>query len=96
MTECEHSTLFDESGLWWLPDISADPLFGWNQTEVKTARGAPAHDAYGKLYFYVVDLLSSVHGKVQGLSVEFQLYGDNAENLPQRLGYAKFDRIEVS
>lgn len=75
---------------------SADPLNGWSWPDVKSARGAGSNDVYGKLYFHVFDIVSSVYKRLRSLKVKFQVHSVDAKDLPTHVTGVQFDRIEVS
>lgn len=75
---------------------SADPLDGWNLSEVLDFDiGPTTNDVYGKLFCYLRSLFSSFHQRVASHSVRFLLLNVDATDLPDQLGETRFARIEV-
>lgn len=93
--DCVHSLVWDWKRHWHLHDF-ASPLHGWDWNDVKTAPGARIDDLYGKLYFYLIDLISAVHTRInKEIRVDFHvnsIYKAFATGWPEPLLY---DRIEV-
>jgi hypothetical protein len=88
-------TFFQKSDAWPLAD-SADPIDGWAIKDVMdTSVGNLVNDVYGKLYFYVKDVLSSFCRRVQALKISFNLFQADAESLIDCLSPGTFARIEV-
>ncbi|KAK8917376.1 hypothetical protein VCV18_009840 [Metarhizium anisopliae] len=73
---------------------SAEPLHGWSLQEVSRASGAAANDVLGKLYYSLLDLIRSVHGRLGHVNISFHLCNLDAAALPQHLDVMRFDRIE--
>ncbi|KAK9443069.1 MYND finger family protein [Metarhizium brunneum] len=88
-------TLFTDLGAWPMMD-SAEPLHGWSLQEVSQASGAAANDVLGKLYYSLLDLIRSVHGRLGHVNISFHLCSLDAAALPQHLDVMRFDRIETS
>lgn len=89
-------TLFESNQSWPLKDCS-DPLGGWNIFDIlnETPRAA-ASDVYGKLYFYLQQMLKVFIEKSISLDASFQLFNVDAEELSSHLERETFSRIEVS
>lgn len=87
--------MFTDLGAWPMMD-SAEPLHGWSLQEVSRASGAAANDVLGKLYYSLLDLIRSVHGRLGHVNISFHLCNLDAAALPQHLDVMRFDRIEVS
>lgn len=76
---------------------SANPLDGWPLNEVlNTTSGAATADTYGKLFFYLSDLLFSFLNRVSSSSISFRLLHLDASFLPGSLDTDSFCRIDVS
>lgn len=89
------STFFQTAN--WPMKDSAEPLDGWDVTDVLNADTGPAtNDVYGKLFYYVTDLLSSFKRRTASLSVRFEMSCNPAEELGNHLKADVFARIEVS
>ena len=88
-------TFFQRSDAWPLKD-SADPIDGWAFKDVMdTFIGALINDVYGKLYFYIKDVLTSFRQRVQTLKISFNLFQADARSLTEYLSRGTFARIEV-
>lgn len=57
--------------------------------------GALINDVYGKLYFYVKDVLTSFCRRVQALKISFNLFQADATSLIDHFSPGTFARIEV-
>ncbi|TLD18871.1 extracellular exo-polygalacturonase [Venturia nashicola] len=89
-------TFFQTADVWPLKD-SADPADGWETKDVMAApMGDLLNDAYGKLYFYVKDVLTSFRRRIQTMKISFNLYQEDAKSLTDYLSPGTFSRIEVS
>jgi hypothetical protein len=88
-------TFFQTADVWPLKD-SADPADGWETKDVAaTSTGALVNDTYGKLYFYVKDILTSFCRRVQTLKISINLYQEDAKSLADHFSPGTFSRIEV-
>ncbi|KAK9782094.1 putative MYND-type zinc finger protein samB [Seiridium cardinale] len=86
------------SGSWPLAD-SADPLDGWALGDVKkTDSGAATNDIYGKLYYHLLGLLSSVHGRLRDTRISIQMKNECIRHFfgDTSLQKSRFDRIETA
>ncbi|KAF1812296.1 hypothetical protein P152DRAFT_487845 [Eremomyces bilateralis CBS 781.70] len=89
-------TFFQSSNTWLLKD-AADPTAGWSHKDVwNTSIGSVYNDVYGKLYFHVKDVLTSVHKRLRSLEVVFHLFQLDARELTDHLKVDTLARIEVS
>lgn len=89
-------TFFQNTKAWPLKDAS-DPMDGWVSEDVmKTSVGSAVNDQYGKLYYFVRNILTSFHKKVRHLDISFNLFHLDAKQLVHCLSKGKFARIEVS
>ncbi|KAI1209960.1 uncharacterized protein F4807DRAFT_425047 [Annulohypoxylon truncatum] len=89
-------TLFRDAESWPMKD-DADPIHGHSLEEIKRfSCDAPANDIYGKLSFFLKDLVTRFHRRLQNLDIKFHLLNVNAEDLPEYVGQVLFDRIEVA
>lgn len=95
------STLFDSNNR-WLQKFNDDPLDGWNLKELGSFRRNKLdltklnNDLYGNLYFFVKDLLTSLHRKVRARTIHFKLACGLAQDIQHFTSAPRFDRIEVS
>lgn len=75
---------------------SADPLDGWDLSHIlQTSCGPATNDIYGKIFFYLKDLLSSFRRQVMSRGIAFELVNMDVNDLPRHLGSRRFARIEV-
>lgn len=75
---------------------SANPLEGWPAKEVlSTCVGPAQNDSYGRLYYYIRDLISMLHRSLSNCTCKLQLFNLDAIELPDVLAGLTFDRIEV-
>ena len=78
-----------------MPD-SADPLEGWTYKDVLATYSGPASsDIYGKLYYYIKDILRSFHRRLSTLDCNIQLFNIDARELPNYLQKDSFARVDV-
>lgn len=85
-------TLF-RSEEWPMKD-SADPLEGWAYTDML---GGPAtNDIYGRLFSFLMKLLSDFYRRLKSLHVDFQMFNVDAQKLDLYLQGGTFARVEVS
>lgn len=88
------STLF-QTGKWPLRLVDT-PLVGWRFPDVlKENCGSTSHDLYGKLYCYLRTQLFAFLKRPGETGVAFELYYQNAADLPDVLSESTFARIEV-
>lgn len=74
----------------------ASPMEGWSTQEVLDSPiGRASNDLYGRLHYYVRDLISRLHRWLSASTCSFQLFNVNAAELPDLLDGLTFDRIEV-
>ncbi|KAI0022893.1 hypothetical protein F4780DRAFT_732073 [Xylariomycetidae sp. FL0641] len=88
-------TIFLDDGAWPLHD-SADPLAGWQPSEVFAVPTLASNDSYGQLKLHIKTILSQFHTRVHQLPISFQLLSVDARRLMSYLGNNRYDRIEVS
>lgn len=75
---------------------SADPLDGWNLSEVLKVQCGPAsNDSYGKLFYFLTSLFSRFYHRLSVLEASFELLNLDAKNLRDHLPDGTFSRIEV-
>jgi hypothetical protein len=75
--------------------VTSDPLEGWPIHEVLKNKLAPKHDVYGKLFYFVRDMLEKFIIRLTSLEIEIEVHGCKAEDLANRLAGQQFDRIHV-
>lgn len=82
--------------VWPLHD-NADPLNGWPLKDVDATPSGPATaDIYGKLFYYVCDILRSFLQRLSGIRSNFRLLQADALELPDFFDSDEsFNRIEV-
>ncbi|KAM0347333.1 hypothetical protein ACHAPU_004852 [Fusarium lateritium] len=89
-------TFFQTANTWPMFD-NADPLNGWSVQDIEaTFTGLATSDIYGKLYYYVRDVLKRFMGRICTTDVSFELLQLDASKLPGQVQDNSFDRIEVS
>ncbi|KAI1101065.1 hypothetical protein F4804DRAFT_317033 [Jackrogersella minutella] len=89
-------TLFRDTDTWPLKD-DADPINGWQKQEIlKFPSGAAINDIYGKLNFFLGDIITRFHRRLMSSDIMFQLLNVNAEDLQKHVGQVLFDRIETA
>ncbi|KAK2592152.1 hypothetical protein QQS21_010160 [Conoideocrella luteorostrata] len=88
-------TMFSNSQIWPMMDY-ANPLDGWAAQDVDQASGAAEKDVYGKLFYYLLDLIAKVHRRLNNANISFRVFNDDAAVLAEHLCDERFDRIEVS
>ncbi|KAI1369436.1 hypothetical protein F5Y08DRAFT_352137 [Xylaria arbuscula] len=71
----------------------ADPLRRWSVEDVLENKLAPKHDLYGKLFYFVRDLLEKFIIRLQRANFEFEVHCQDHETLQTKLAGQKFDRI---
>ncbi|KAJ3557708.1 hypothetical protein NPX13_g9873 [Xylaria arbuscula] len=71
----------------------ADPLRRWSVEDVLENKLAPKHDLYGKLFYFVRDLLEKLIIRLQRVNFEFEVHCQDHETLQTKLAGQKFDRI---
>lgn len=75
---------------------NADPLDGWSLEDVADVSSGPATaDIYGKLFYYIRQLLRSFLDRLSSLDVSFKLFQVDASFLPDHFELDAFSRIEV-
>lgn len=95
LTKKATRTLFQDSDAWPLKD-SADPCEGWAAKDIKDFFvGDLVNDVYGKLYFYIKDMLTSFCRRIETLKVSFNLFQTDATSLVDHFSPGTFARIEV-
>ena len=57
---------------------------------MQTSVGALTNDIYGKLYFYIQDILTSFRERIQTLDVSFNLFQVDAKSLTEYLSPGDF------
>jgi hypothetical protein len=63
---------------------------------LKSSSGPAINDMYGKLYYYLLDLVSSFYDRLSSLNVGFEIHNTDATDLAARLKDGTFARIEVN
>ncbi|XDG03004.1 hypothetical protein ABKA04_002619 [Annulohypoxylon sp. FPYF3050] len=92
--EYPNPTIFSVTHDWPLDD-QADPLGGWPMGEVKETPSPASQDLYGRLFFYLRNVLCGFIRKVATGKIHFELSSYDVKELrPSHNG--KYDRIEVS
>ena len=74
----------------------ADPLAGWSYWEVHHTPSTASHDAYGKLFVYLREIMQKFLRWLATGKTNFELYNVDVRELPQYLTRDVYDRIEVS
>lgn len=96
VTLTQDSTFFKKADIWPMKD-SADPLEGWPSKEVADTSSGPAiADLYGKLFYYVHDLLWKSLDRLSSLTVSFKMFQMDISLLPDHIEEETFNRIGVS
>ncbi|KAI2467246.1 hypothetical protein F4781DRAFT_444529 [Annulohypoxylon bovei var. microspora] len=89
-------TLFRDTNSWPMKD-DADPINGYRFDKIKGfSCDAPANDIYGKLSFFLQDLVTRFHRRLKSSDIKFHLMNVNAEELHDYVGEILFDRIEIA
>lgn len=87
-------TIFSVTHDWPLDD-QADPLGGWPMGEVKETPSPASQDLYGRLFFYLRNVLCGFIRKTATGKIHFELSSYDVKELrPSHNG--KYDRIEAS
>jgi hypothetical protein len=71
-----------------------DPVNGWSVNEYSEFAAVAKDDAYGALYFYLLNILLSFYKRVHSFDISFEVFSLDAVGLASKLT-TKFDRIEV-
>ncbi|KAI0884685.1 uncharacterized protein GGS22DRAFT_188894 [Annulohypoxylon maeteangense] len=87
-------TIFQAAHNWPLDD-QANPLGSWPIGEVRSTPCQASEDVYGRLYFYLRNVLSAFIRKVAAGKIYFELTDNDAKEL-RNLRHEKYDRIEAS
>jgi hypothetical protein len=88
--------LLSERNFWPMAD-SADPIEGWANGDVLATFSGPAsRDLYGKLYYYVKDILQSFHHRMSSLECNIQMFSVDAQGPSSHLQESSLARIDVS
>ncbi|KAK2757688.1 hypothetical protein FQN54_004657 [Arachnomyces sp. PD_36] len=89
-------TFFQNIDTWPMKD-DANPLEGWPMAEVEdTASGPASADIYGKLFYYVREMLRSFLDRLRSLKISFRLFQVDVSSLPDHVEKDSLSRIEVS
>ncbi|RIB02514.1 hypothetical protein C2G38_872121 [Gigaspora rosea] len=81
----------------WTMADSSDPLSGWDIFNIaKVKYGTAKEDFYGKLFFYLREQFEKFIDRLQKLTINFDLYDDDALKLGEKLKGRQFDRIHVT
>ncbi|CAG8662472.1 1334_t:CDS:1 [Dentiscutata erythropus] len=81
----------------WVMADSSDPLSGWDIFKVvQVKHGTADEDLYGKLFFYLREQFEMFVDRLEKLTVNFDLYDEDALKLNEKLKGNKFDRIYVN
>lgn len=82
--------------MWPLSDYAA-PSEGWTLARALTDReGVLEKDFYGKIYFYVKDVLTVFRWRLETLNMSFKFFQLDIKDLSGHLSEGTFARIEVS
>ncbi|RIB13965.1 hypothetical protein C2G38_2018828 [Gigaspora rosea] len=85
--------ILDRTNGWVISDNS-DPLSRWDIfSVVQIKNGTADEDFYGKLFFYLREQFVMFIDRLQKLSINFDLYDEDALKLDEKLKDKKFDRI---
>lgn len=76
-------------------DDKADPLAGWSPLEVHHTVPTASHDAYGKLFIYLREVMRKFLRRLATGKSNFELYNVDVRELPQHLIKERYDKIEV-
>ena len=74
---------------------SADPTDGWTLNTVTALDVPPTGDFYGKLYYYLLQILVRFHRRLRSLPFHIELLQVDARLLPNHYPEMRFDRIDV-
>ncbi|KAI0424356.1 hypothetical protein F5Y09DRAFT_353492 [Xylaria sp. FL1042] len=74
----------------------SDPLGGWNIKEVDENKLAPKNDIYGKLFYFVRDLVEKFIVRLKSIKIDIEVYDCDTEVLKTKLTGQQFDRIHAS
>ncbi|CAG8592488.1 7809_t:CDS:1 [Dentiscutata erythropus] len=81
----------------WTMADSSDPLSGWDIFNIAQVKcGTAKEDIYGKLFFYLREQFEKFVDRLQKLTINFDLYDEDALELGEKLKGRKFDRIHVT
>ncbi|CAG8510344.1 14603_t:CDS:2, partial [Racocetra fulgida] len=76
---------------------TSDPLSGWDILSVdQVNHGAANDDLYGKLFFYLREQFGMFIDRLQKLTINFNLYDEDALKLCKKFKNKRFDRIYVN
>ncbi|KAI1385403.1 uncharacterized protein F4822DRAFT_343370 [Hypoxylon trugodes] len=93
-------TLFDclDDELRWIPDDTMSPEHGWSRSEFhKFHSGLARNDVLGKLYYYLVDVITTFRDQIHSLDIKFHITHSETRHLVGPLRADRpFDRILVS
>ncbi|KAI3326332.1 hypothetical protein HD806DRAFT_552587 [Xylariaceae sp. AK1471] len=76
--------------------VNSDPIEGWPIDEVLKNELSPKNDIYGKLFYYVRDMLEKFIIRLKSLKIDIEVHCCEAEKLATRLTGLQFDRIHTS
>ncbi|CAG8737358.1 14830_t:CDS:2, partial [Racocetra persica] len=92
----QNKFILDPTYGWLLPDNS-EPLSGWDiSSVVQVKHGTADEDLYGKLYFYLREQFGIFIDRLENLTINFDLYDEDALELGKNLKSKRFDRIYVN
>ncbi|KAI0812059.1 hypothetical protein GGR55DRAFT_677657 [Xylaria sp. FL0064] len=74
----------------------SDPLEGWPLAEVRKNELAPKNDIYGKLFYFVRDLVEKFIVRLKSIKIDIEIHVCHAEELKTKLNGRQFDRIHAS
>lgn len=75
--------------------VTSDPIEGWPIDEVLKNELSPKNDIYGKLFYYIRDILEKFIIRLKSLKIDIEVHCCEAEKLAPRLTGQQFDRIDV-
>lgn len=77
-------------------DDDASPLAGWSLKDVEdSSRGPATADIYGKLFYYLREVLQAFIFRLSNLQISFDLFQKDFSDLPFYIELCSFSRIEV-
>ncbi|KAI0528328.1 hypothetical protein F5B22DRAFT_641299 [Xylaria bambusicola] len=75
---------------------TSDPLRCWGLEDVSKNELAPKNDIYGKLFYYVRDMLEKFIIRLKSIKIDIEVHCCEPEVLQSRLAGQQFDRIHAS
>jgi hypothetical protein len=76
-------------------DDKADPSDGWPISDFQQTSSPALRDWYGKLFIYLHNMLEQFLERLMKIPISFDLYNVDVNELPHKLEFDKYSRIEV-